>query len=80
MVFVFNLKPNRLKNINNTFEENIKLLNETSKINYFLSSNIEFKNNLINVFKYNEIKKDKPTVFRYISNIKIENNNIEIVV
>lgn len=80
MVFVFDLKPNRLKNINNTFEENIKLLNKTRKINYFLSSNIEFKNNLINVFKYNEIKKDKTTVFRYISNIKLDNNNIDMVV
>ena len=79
-LFIFNLKPDRLKDINETFEENIKLLNETNKINYFLSSNIEFKNNLINVFKYIEIKKGKTTVFRYISNIKIDNNNIEMVI
>ena len=78
--FIFNLKPDRLKDINNTFEENIKLLNETNKTNYFFSSNIEFNNNLINVFKYNEIKKGKTTVFRYISNIKVDNNNIEMVV
>ena len=79
-LFIFNLKPDRLKDINNTFEENIKLLNETNKTNYFLSSNIEFNNNLINVFKYNEIKKCKTTVFRYISDIKIDNNNIEMVI
>lgn len=79
-LFIFNLKPNRLKEINNTFEENIKLLNETNKTNYFLSSNIEFNNNLINVFKYNETKKGKTTVFRYISNIKVDNYNIEMVV
>lgn len=79
-LFIFNLKPDRLKDINETFEENIKLLNETNKINYFLSSNIEFKNNLINVFKYIEIKKGKTTVFRYISNIKVDNNNIEMVI
>ena len=79
-LFIFNLKPDRLKDINNTFEENIKLLNETNKTNYFLSSNIEFNNNLINVFKYNEIKKGKTTVFRYISNIKVDNNNIEMVI
>lgn len=79
-LFIFNLKPDRLRDINNTFEENIKLLNETNKANYFLSSNIEFNNNLINVFKYNEIKKSKTTIFRYISNIKIDNNNIEMVV
>ena len=79
-LFIFNLKPDRLRDINNTFEENIKLLNETNKINYFLSSNIEFNNNLINVFKYNEIKKGKTTVFRYITNIKVDNDNIEMVV
>ena len=79
-LFIFNLKPDRLRDINNTFEENIKLLNETNKINYFLSSNIEFNNNLINVFKYNEIKKGKTTVFRYITNIKVDNDSIEMVV
>ena len=79
-LFIFNLKPDRLKDINNTFEENIKLLNETNKPNYFLSSNIEFNNNLINVFKYNEIKKGKTTVFRYITDIKVDNDNIEMVV
>ena len=79
-LFIFNLKPDRLRDINNTFEENIKLLNETNKANYFLSSNIEFNNNLINVFKYNEIKKSKTTIFRYISNIKMDNDNIEMVV
>ena len=56
------------------------MLNETNKANYFLSSNIEFNNNLINVFKYNEIKKSKTTIFRYISNIKMDNDNIEMVV
>ena len=79
-LFIFNLKPDILRDINNTFEENIKLLNETNKANYFLSSNIEFNNNLINVFKYNEIKKSKTTIFRYISNIKMDNDNIEMVV
>ena len=78
--FIFNLKPDRLKDVNETFEGNIKLLNETNKTNYFLSSNIEFNNNLINVFKYIEIKKGKTTVFRYISNIKVDNNNIDMVI
>lgn len=55
--FIFNLKPDKLKEVNDAFEGNIKLSNETNKINYFLSSNIEFKNNLVNVFKYIENKK-----------------------
>lgn len=75
--YIFNLKPERLKEVNNTFEENIKLLNETNKNNYFLSSNIEFNNNFINVFKYIENKKDKIVIFRYISNLQITNDNIE---
>ena len=65
--FIFNLKPDRLKEVNDIFEGNIKLLNETSKTNYFLSSNIEFKNN-------------KTTIFRYISNIIINNDNIDTIV
>ena len=78
--FIFNLKPDRLKEVNDIFEGNIKLLNETSKTNYFLSSNIEFKNNLINVFKYIDIKNNKTTIFRYISNIIINNYNIYTIV
>ena len=78
--FIFNLKPDRLKEVNDIFEGNIKLLNETSKTNYFLSSNIEFKNNLINVFKYIDIKNNKTTIFRYISNIIINNDNIDTIV
>ena len=78
--YIFNLKPDRLKEINDTFEGNIKLFNETNKENYFLSSNIEFNNNLINVFKYVETKKNKITTFRYISNLQINNDNIDKIV
>ena len=49
------------------FEDNIKYNNETSRKNYYLSSNIKFKENFINVFKY-------------ISNLKITNNNIKKIV
>lgn len=78
--YIFNLKPDRLKEINDTFEGNIKLFNETNKENYFLSSNIGFNNNLINVFKYVETKNNKITTFRYISNLQINNDNIDKIV
>lgn len=78
--YIFNLKPERLKNINETFEDNINYHNEVNIKNYFLSSNIEFNGNLINVFKYIETNKNKETIFRYISNIKISNSNIKEVV
>ena len=78
--YIFNLKPDRLKEINDAFEGNIKLLNETTKTNYFYSSNIEFNKNILNVFKYIESKKNKTTTFRYISNIQVNDNNIDKVV
>ena len=78
--YIFNLKPERLKLINEMFEDNIKYNNETSKKNYYLSSNIEFKENFINVFKYIEVKKKQEITFKYISNLKITNNNIKEIV
>lgn len=78
--YIFNLKPKRLKSINEMFENNIKCINEVSKKNYYLSSNIEFKENFINVFKYIEVKNKKETTLRYISNLKIINYNIKEIV
>lgn len=74
--YIFNLKPDRLKNVNEIVEDNINYHNETSIKNYFLSSNIEFKNNIVNVLKYIENEKN----FRYISNLEINNHNIKSVV
>ena len=78
--YIFNLKPDRLKEINDSFEGNIKLLNDTNLPNYYLSNNIKYKNNTLNAFKYMETKKSKTTIFRYISNIEINNYNIKDVV
>ena len=78
--YIFNLKPDRLKSLNEMFEDNINYNNEVSKKDYYLSSNIEFKKNFINVFKYIETKNNKITIFRYISNLKVTNNNIKEIV
>ena len=78
--YIFNLKPDRLKEINDTFEGNTKLLNETNIPNYYLSKNIKYMINTLNAFKYIETKKGKTTIFRYISNIDINNHNIKEVV
>lgn len=80
--YIFNLKPDRLKDINQSFEGNIKLNNETSLKNYYLSTNIEYKKHFLNVFKFVENIKNKKTskitttTFRYISNIEVHNKNI----
>ena len=78
--YIFNLKPDRLKEINEIFEDNINYNNETTLKNYFLSTNIEYKNNTLSVFKFVETKKNKVTNFRYISNLNVKNSNIVDVV
>lgn len=78
--YIFNLKPDRLKEINDSFEGNIKLNNETSLKNYYLSTNIEYKNHLLNVFKYIDSTKSCDTTFRYISNLVINDHTIKEIV
>lgn len=78
--YIFNLKPDRLKEINETFEGNIKLLNETNIPNYYLSTGIKYKNNKLNAIKYIEKKKQKTTTFRYITDLIVTNNNIKEIV
>ena len=78
--YIFNLKKDRLKNIYEEFEDNINYENEVSKENYFLSSNIEFKGNKVNAFRYIETKENNTTIFNYITDLKADNYNIEEIV
>ena len=78
--YIFNLKKDRLKNIYETFEDNINYENEVNKENYFLSSNIFFKDNYINAFRYVETKEDKTTIFNYITDLKVDTYNIKEIV
>ena len=82
--YIFNLKKDRLKNVYEQFEDDINYENETSKENYYLSSNIVFKDNKVNVFRYIEEKiidnELKVVVFNYISDLKVTNSNIEEIV
>jgi len=77
-LYIFNLKPDRLKYINEYFESNIKLDNETSHNHYYLSTNIEYQNHILHAFKYveNESNSNEKN-FRYITNISINNDNIK---
>ena len=80
-LYIFNLKPDRLKYVNECFEGNIHLENETSHKYYYLSTNIEYQNHILHAFKFVEngnlnVKK----TFRYISNILITNDNIKEIV
>lgn len=84
--YIFNFKPDKLKEINESFEGNIKLHNETCEKNYFLSKGIEFKNNLLNVIKYIDIVKNKSSngikknIFRYITDLLTNDSNIASIV
>lgn len=74
--YIFNLKPERLKLVNEIFEDNINFNNETTHTNYYLSTNICYQNLLLNAFKFIETKKDVETTFRFISDLDINNSNI----
>ena len=76
--YIFNLKPERLKYINECFEGNIILENETSHKHFYLSTNIEYKKHTIHAFKFIENEGTSlETTFRYISNIIVNNDNIK---
>lgn len=74
--YIFNLKKNRLRNVYEEFQDNVNYKNEVSISNYLLSSNIKFKENLVNAFSYEEIIGDKTTTFNYITNLKVKDSNI----
>ena len=79
-LYIFNLKPDRLKDINEQFEDNINYKNETSISNYYLSKNIIFNKNKLNVIKFIEKKKNKEIIFRYITNLDVKDSNIKEIV
>ena len=78
--YIFNFKPDRLKEINSTFEGNILCFNEIKHQNYYLSTNINYRNHILSAFKYIESKNKKTTIFRYISNMDINDNSIKEIV
>ena len=67
--YIFNLKKDRLKNVYEQFTDNVNYFNETNKENYYLYKNVEFNNNVFDVFKYIEVTDNKTTTFHYVSNL-----------
>ena len=78
--YIFNLKPDRLKEVASQFEGNIKLENETILSNYYLSTNIYHKKHCLNAIKYEELQNNKLVSFRYVTNLNINNDNIKDIV
>lgn len=75
--YLFNFKPDRLKTIGEEFMDNIQDNNETKVKHFFLSRNLSFKENKVNVFQFLETKGKKETVFRYLTNLDIQDYNIK---
>lgn len=78
--YIFNLKKDRLKNVYEEFQDNVNYQNETSKQNYTLSTGIEFNKNIFNAISYTDITDKKTTVFNYITNLEVNNSNIDTIV
>ena len=78
--YIFNFKPDRLREINEAFEDNINYQNQTNHKNYYLSTGIKYKGIMLSTFKYMETKNLKTTTFRYISDLEIKDSNIKKIV
>ena len=82
--YIFNLKKNRLKQVYEEFEDDIKYMNETNKNNCFLSCGIRHKNHIFNVIRYEETQiskgKEKLITFNYITDLKVNDYKIEGIV
>ncbi len=79
-LYIFNLKKDRLKYVWQSFEGNLQCENETNIPNYYLSTNIEFNNNIFNCLRFVEIKNNETTTFNYITNINVNNDNIKEII
>lgn len=78
--YIFNLKKKRLKQIYEDFEDNLAYENETKKDNYFLSNNIEYKGYTLSAIRYQEVQNEETLSFNYITNLKVNDHNIEKIV
>jgi len=78
--YIFNLKQDRLKTVYEEFMDNVNNHNETVHTDYFLSTNYTWNNNTFNVLMYKEKKGSKTTIFKYITNLKVTNDNIKSII
>lgn len=78
--YIFNLKKDRLKKVYEDFKDNVNYKNETTKENYELSCNIQFKGNTFNALSYQEDQNGKVVVFNYITDLKVNDYKIETIV
>lgn len=78
--YIFNLKKDRLKKVYEDFQDNVNYKNETTKDNYKLSCGIHFKGNIFNALSYQETQNDKIVIFNYITDLNVNDYNIETII
>lgn len=74
--YIFNLHD-RLKTVFKDFNDYIECFNDTQKDNYYLDKNDKYKNHIFNIIKFIDKKRNKETNFHYITNLEVNDYNIE---
>jgi len=74
--YIINLND-RLRTVFKDFNDYIEYFNDTTKNDYFLDKNYKYKKNTFNIIKYVEKKKNKEISFHYITNLDVNDYNIE---
>ena len=77
--YIFNLND-RLRNVFKDFNDYIEYFNDTKKDNYYLDTNYKYKSHIFNIIKFIDKKKNKETSFHYITNLDVNDYNIENIV
>lgn len=82
--YIFRLKSDKLKSVNQDFEGIISLKSGSSLENYFLVKNYLYNKYTFNIVRFIETspptKNNKDKIFTYITNITINDNNIEKII
>lgn len=79
--YIFRLKSDRLKNVNKDFDGIISLETGSSLKNYFLVKDYQYNKYTFNIVRFIETgKSEKNKVFTYITNIPVNDDNIEKII
>ncbi len=82
--YIFRLKSDKLKSVNQDFDGIISLKSGSSFENYFLVKNYLYNKYTFNIVRFIETgpptKNKKDKIFTYITNITINDNNIEKII
>lgn len=76
--YIFRLKSDRLKTVNQDFDGIINIESGSSLKNYFLVKDYEYNKYKFNIVRFNDLVEDK--IFTFITNLWIDDNNIKDII